>query len=112
MAMTREEMIAQVSEMAEESDSVAVGYYLDNAAEVILNQMYPFNEDWETESGELPTIPVRYQNLQMRIAVIFLNKRGADGETMHIENGINRHYSTTDVPADIRRQIVPKAVAF
>ena len=112
MAMTREEMIAQVSEMAEESDSVAVGYYLDNAAEVILNQMYPFNEDWETETGELPTIPVRYQNLQMRIAVIFLNKRGADGETMHIENGINRHYSTTDVPADIRRQIVPKAVAF
>lgn len=112
MAMTREEMIAQVSEMAEESDSVAVGYYLDNAAEVILNTMYPFNEDWETETGELPTIPVRYENLQMRIAVIFLNKRGADGESMHIENGINRHYSTTDVPADLRRQIVPKAVAF
>lgn len=112
MAMTRDEMIKQVSEMAEERDLSAVGYYLDNAAEVILNQMYPFNESWETEDGSSPTVPARYQNVQMRIAVIFLNKRGADGESMHIENGINRHYSTTDVPADLRRQIVPKAVAF
>ena len=110
MSMTREEMIAQVSTMAEESDAIAVGYYLDNAAEIILNQLYPFNEDWDTE--QLPAVPARYLNLQMRMAVVLLNKRGADGESMHIENGVNRHYGAADIPADMRREIVPKAVAF
>jgi hypothetical protein len=110
MSMTREEMIARVCEMAEESDSQAVGYYLDNAGEIILNQLYPFDENWDTES-EL-TVPTRYLNLQMRMAVVLLNKRGADGESMHIENGINRHYGAADIPEDMRREIVPKAVMF
>lgn len=110
MSMTREEMIAQVSEMAEESDTVAVGYYLDNAGEIILNQLYPFDENWDT--GAELTVPARYLNLQMRMAVVLLNKRGADGESMHIENGINRHYGAADIPADMRREIVPKAVMF
>lgn len=110
MSMTREEMIAQVSEMAEESDTVMVGYYLDNAEEIILNQLYPFDENWSTETTM--TVPDRYLNLQMRMAVVLLNKRGADGESMHIENGINRHYGAADIPADMRREIVPKAVMF
>lgn len=110
MSMTREEMIAQVSEMAEVSDTEMVGYYLDNAAEIILNQLYPFDENWNTET-EL-TVPTRYLNLQMRMTVVLLNKRGADGESMHIENGINRHYGSADIPADMRREIVPKAVMF
>ena len=110
MSMTREEMIAQVSAMAEEDDATVVGYYLDNAAEIILNQMYPYDESREglTELAVLD----KYLYTQMRIAVVLLNKRGADGESMHIENGINRHYSSTDIPADLRRQIVPKAVTF
>lgn len=110
MAMTREEMIAQVCAMSEESDPVAVGYYLDNAAEIILNQLHPFDEDWLLQ--ENLTVPARYLNLQMRMAVVLLNKRGADGESMHIENGVNRHYGSADIPADMRREIVPKAVAF
>ena len=48
----------------------------------------------------------------MRMTVVLLNKRGADGESMHIENGINRHYGAAEVPAEMLREIVPKAVAF
>lgn len=110
MSMTREEMIAQVSARAEEDDPTVVGYYLDNAAEIILNQMYPYDESRERLT-EL-AVPDKYLYTQMQIAVVLLNKRGADGESMHIENGINRHYSSTDIPADLRRQIVPKAVTF
>jgi hypothetical protein len=110
MKKTRQEMIARVSEMAEEADLETVGYYLDNAAEILLNNLYPFDEAWETE--EPLTVPNRYLNLQMRMAVVLLNKRGADGETMHIENGINRHYGAADIPSDMLCEIVPKAVAF
>lgn len=110
MSMTREEMIARVSELAEESDLETVGYYLDNAAEIIINKLYPFDESLETL--EERTVPAKYLNLQMRITVVLLNKRGADGESMHIENGINRHYGAGEVPSDMLREIVPKAVAF
>lgn len=109
MSMTREEMIQIVMSESEETDEDVVGYYLDNAAEIILNQRYPHEEDWE---GVTPKVPSRYLHLQTRMAVILLNKRGADGESMHVENGINRHYGSADIPADLLRQIVPKAVAF
>ena len=104
--MTREEMIAQVKKMAEVSDDEMVGYYLDNSQEIILNTLYPFDENREEE------IPSRYLNLQMRMAVILLNKRGADGESVHIENGIHRHYSSGDVPGELLREITPKAVVI
>lgn len=111
--ITREQMIQTVSEQSEVEDTDVVGFYVDNAAEVILNQLYPYDELWDEATSDTITmtdaVPTRYQNLQMRIAIVFLNKRGADGETMHIENGINRHYSGTDVPPDMLRQIVPKA---
>ena len=110
MSMTREEMIAQVCAMSEEDDATTVGYYLDNAGEIILGQLYPFDETRDTL--ETVVVPDRYLNLQMRITVVLLNKRAVEGESMHIENGINRHYSSTDIPADMRREIIPKGVAF
>ena len=110
MAMTRDEMIAQVCAMSEETDETTVGYYLDNAGEIILNQLYPYDES--REQIETLAVPDRYLNLQMRMTVVLLNKRGADGESMHIENGINRHYGAAEVPAEMLREIVPKAVAF
>lgn len=110
MSMTREEMIARVCAMSEESDATTVGYYLDNAGEIILAQLYPYDES--RLLLETLAVPDRYLNLQMRITVVLLNKRAVEGESMHIENGINRHYSSTDIPADLRREIIPKAVAF
>ncbi len=102
--MTKEEMIAQVKKMAEVSDDEMVGYYLDNAKEILLNQLHPFDETWEDE------VPPRYINLQMRMTVVLLNKRGADGESVHIENGIHRHYSAGDIPGEMLREVTPRAV--
>ncbi len=111
--ITRAQMIQMVSTQSEVEDTDVVGFYVDNAAEVILNQLYPYDELWEEATSESVTmsdaVPARYQNLQMRIAIVFLNKRGADGESMHIENGINRHYNAADVPTDMLREILPKA---
>lgn len=109
MSITREEMIARVSAESEEDDTRAVEFYLDNAAEVILNRLYPFDESTE---GIERTVPSKYLSLQMRIAIGFLAKRGAEFEGTHVENGIHRHYSSADVPADMLREITPKAVVF
>ena len=74
---------------------------LESAKAVILSRRFPF--------GEPPTeIEDRYKDLQIRIAVEMFNKRGAEGETSHSENGVNRTYASANVSEDLLREITPK----
>jgi len=107
MALTREAMIEKVSEISEEDNADVVGYYLDNAEEIILNRLYPYDEQEEMRNEG---VPAKYRNLQMRIAVGLLAKRGAEFEATRIENGVHRHFGAEDVPASVLREITPKAV--
>jgi hypothetical protein len=36
------------------------------------------------------------------------NKRGAEGETAHSENGVSRSYSSASVSEELLREITPK----
>lgn len=74
---------------------------LESAKAVILSRRYPF--------GEQPTeIEDRYKDLQIRIAVEMFNKRGAEGEVAHSENGVSRSYSSANVSEELLREITPK----
>ena len=74
---------------------------LESAKAVILSRRFPF--------GEHPTeIEDRYKDLQIRIAVEMFNKRGAEGETAHSENGVSRTYSSASVSEELLREITPK----
>ena len=74
--------------------------YLTLAGYKIINRAYPF-------SDEVDTVPKRYAYLQCEIAAYVLNKRGAEGETSHSENGVSRTYESADVPESLMNQIVP-----
>jgi hypothetical protein len=37
------------------------------------------------------------------------NKRGAEGETAHSENGVSRTYQSANVSEDLLKEITPKA---
>ena len=76
--------------------------YLDAAKQKILNRMYPFKEDYKGLE-----VPERYDMVQLNIAVYMLNKRGAEGEIQHIENGIHRNYGSADIPDAMLKDIVP-----
>ncbi len=74
---------------------------LESAKAVILSKRFPF--------GEQPTeIEPKYNDLQIRIAVEMFNKRGAEGETAHSENGVSRSYSSASVSEELLREITPK----
>ena len=75
---------------------------LESAKAVILSRRFPFSE-WPEE------IEARYKDLQIRIAVEMFNKRGAEGETAHSENGVSRSYASANVSEDLLREITPKA---
>ena len=74
---------------------------LESAKAVILSRRFPF--------GEVPDeIENRYKDLQIRIAVEMYNKKGAEGQTSHSENGISRNFASASVSEDLLREITPK----
>lgn len=52
-------------------------------------------------------VETRYLNTQISIAIELYNKRGAEGQLAHTENGISRTYSSADISREIIRTIVP-----
>ena len=88
--------------ITEKVDDLELEDILESAKAVILSRRFPF--------GEQPTeIEDKYKDLQIRIAVEMFNKRGAEGETTHSENGVSRSYASANVSEDLLKEITPKA---
>lgn len=98
--MTIEEKIAMVNILSDEYDEDKVTTYLTIAGQKIIARAYPF----DTTITEVPT---RYDMLQCEIATYLILKRGAEGQTIHAENGIHRHYESADVPESMLGEVVP-----
>lgn len=94
-------LMVQVDEV-EASQSLLLTY-LTMAEDIILNRLYPFMEQMEED----PVLPRKYHMLQVRIAAVLFNKRGAEGQTTHDENGVKRVYSAADVPDELLSEITP-----
>ena len=92
-------MVGQPNTDEDWSDDVLISY-LKIAGEKIINRAYPY-DDTVTE------VPRRYGVLQCEIAQYLLNKRGADGETAHSENGISRTYENANVPESLMSEVIP-----
>lgn len=75
--------------------------YLKIAGDKIIAKAYPFDDT-------VAIVPKRYEMLQLEIAAYLLNKRGAEGQTSHTENGISRMYESADVPPSMLKYVVPQ----
>ena len=73
---------------------------LSISAQKILDRAYPYDPS-------ITEVPARYEAKQVEIAVYLYNKRGAEGQTAHNENGISRSYESADVPESLMRGITP-----
>ena len=99
--MTQAEKLQLLEALVGESDTEEVLLaYLNIAGRKIINRAYPYGTE-ETE------VPARYDFLQCEIAAYLLNKRGAEGQTGHSENGISRSYESADVPESMLGAITP-----
>ena len=96
-------MVGQPNE-GDWADDVLVSY-LAIAGQKIINRAYPFDNS-TTE------VPRRYGYLQCDIAAYLLNKRGAEGQTAHSENGITRSYESADVPESMLSEVIPHVGVF
>ena len=99
--MTEEEKLIALKAMVGSSDSDDVlSTYLKLAGRKIIARAYPY-DDTVTE------VPTQYDTLQCEIAAYMLNKRGAEGQTSHSENGITRAYENADVPSSMLKIVTP-----
>lgn len=101
--MTGDEKKVMLKSMTGEKDEEVLSTYLALAKGAVLRTAFPFLE-------ELPeAVPAKYDIVHVEIAAYMLNKRGAEGETVHLENGVSRHYEDGDIPPTLLRRIVPMA---
>ncbi len=100
--MTEDEKLITLEAMIDGSESTEVlSVYLKIAGRKIIARAFPYDES-------VTEVPTRYNMLQCEIAAYLLNKRGAEGETSHTENGITRSYGSADVPEAMLSAVVPR----
>lgn len=104
--MTDTEKLAVLKQMITGSYSDEVlSAYLTLAGQKVLNKAYPYD-------NSVTTVPERYESNQIQIAVYLINKRGAEGQTSHTENGITRQYENADIPSSLLKDITPHVGVF
>ena len=96
--------IEMVMVMTEEQDEDVISTFLRIAERKIIEKAFPFHPEEE--------MPSRYDTLQCEICAYLLNKRGAEGQTMHVENGIERTYESASVPDSMLKAVVPFSKAL
>lgn len=78
-----------------DDDLDVLQFYLDSAKDIICDIR---NSD---------EVEPQYLNTQIRIAVELYNKRGAEGQVGHSENGITRQYEKSDISPSLLNTITP-----
>ena len=98
--MTSLEKIAALqAHISPDTDSDEVlGSMITMAEAMVLNRMYPFGYPEGT------TVPARYEQIQILLAVELYSKRGAEGQLSHSENGISRSWADS---SPLLKRIMP-----
>lgn len=92
--------------LTDTSEDTLLIEYLDKASEKILNRLYSLVG--RSSSQELSTY---HEKIQLDLAEYYYLKRGAEGESMHNENGINRTY-TSNYEDKLLADVIPFAKVF
>lgn len=100
--MTDAEKLTMLKSMTGETDNDVLSTYLTLSKGVVVSKAYPYGKGTEE-------VPAPYHTTQVEIAAYLLNKRGAEGETAHSENGVSRSYEDGDIPPTLLRRITPMA---
>lgn len=94
--------LARLRLRTNEPDDAILEDILESAKSAIMARRYPFQE-WPEE------LENRYLDLQFRIAMDLYAKIGAEGQTGHSENGINRTWESSWISSELLQEVTPLA---
>ena len=92
--------LARLRLRTNEPDDAILEDILESAKSAIMARRYPFQE-WPEE------LENRYLDLQFRIAMDLYAKIGAEGQTGHSENGINRTWESSWISSELLHDVTP-----
>lgn len=100
--MTDEEMRKAVIALVDDPRYDAlIDSYLEKAKGEIVSRLFPFDDAaWED-------VPQKHHARAVDIAVYLVNRRGAEGELKHSENGVTHEYESAGVPKSFFAGLVP-----
>jgi len=102
--MTNDEKIEQIQVMlGEDYPPKVLSVYLRQAKQLILNKRFPYGYQPLTE------VEPHYEQLQIELAIVLFNERGAEGQKSHNENGVSRTWRSKE---EIMYDVVPYASAL
>lgn len=97
-------MLKTMLEITDDSKDQELKVYLDFAKNEILGWLYHL-------IGEVPEyvvdVPNQHEQVQIMACVVGINGKGAENETAHNENGINRTFKYVDAIDYIRSNVMP-----
>lgn len=102
MSMTTAEKIVYVQTMVDndpDATDARVAAYLTKAKSDCLHQRFPFGVP-----ADVTDVPEAYEIIQCDLAIRAFLRRGGEGEQIHNENGIHRHYGSVN-DADLLSKI-------
>lgn len=85
----------------QEADENVLNRCVRMAYSAIMTRRFPYSDDWPDE------VEPRYRDLLYRMALDIYNKRGAEGELAHSENGISRSYQSSWISEDLLLEVTP-----
>lgn len=94
--------LARLKLRTNEPDEAILEDCLESAKAAIMARRYPFQE-WPDE------LESRYLDLQFRMAMDIYAKIGAEGQTSHSENGINRAWESSWISEQLLSEVTPLA---
>ena len=101
--MTDAQMVTLIQSLTGNSASAEeAGTYLSLAKSAVIDRLFPY-----VPTAVWANVPEKYHVRTCEIACYLLNKRGAEGETQHVESGVSRTYESASVPASMMQGIVP-----
>ena len=101
--MTNEDKIERLKVLIspDTASDILLSNLLEQSEGIILNRRYHFG------APEDAALSPMHEQIQIRIAVELFSKMGAEGQTMHTENGVIRTWEAGDVSPSLLRTIVP-----
>lgn len=106
--MTNAEKLDIVTTLMEDTGDVPDGNvlsaYIDLAGKEILNWMYH-------QVGGVPEsvteVPAKYEATQIYAVIVGYTHAGAEGQKLHIENGVHRDFNYVDMLDYIHQKVLP-----
>lgn len=97
-------MLKTILRIGDTTEDALLGVYLDAAAQELLAWKYGWSAN-----GVPAEVPAEDEQTQIWAVVAGYSISGAEGEEVHIENGIHRHFTYIDMIDYIHNNTIPYA---